>query len=249
MDRPAKMSEIVARSIVHDIVDRKLAPGTVLGSEKELLATYGVSRASLREALRYLEIQGFLATRSGPAGGPIVQVPTNEAMAKSMSLYFFVKGATLRELMDARVATESMMAGLAATHVKTGWTPTGEPSEAPALLSQSLAHQPGSYGPYHADQREDAIEFHRIVARLSYNRVLIASSEAMGELYNTRMAGLPVPKKLSSGIHAAHDQIASAILDGDADTASEAMAEHFRTYIAVWTKVCPWVMEEVVDWH
>src|SRR5207249_4894895 len=108
----------------------------------------------------FLEIQGFISTRSGPAGGPIVQVPTSESMAKSMSLYLFAKGATLRELMDARLAMESMMAGLAASHVRTGWTPSGEPSQAGRLLEQSLDHEPGTYAPYHADQRDDPLEFH-----------------------------------------------------------------------------------------
>jgi DNA-binding FadR family transcriptional regulator len=239
----------VARAIVHDIVNRKIASGTVLGSEKELLATYGVSRASLREALRFLEIQGFLSSRSGPAGGPIVQLPTSESIAKSMSLYFFVQGATLRELMDARLATESMMAGLAATHVRTGWTPTGEPSQAARLLEESLEHEPGTYAPYHADQRDDPLEFHHLVALLSYNNVLIATNGAMAELYNSRMAGLPVPKRVSAGVHTAHDRITRAILNGDADEASSAMSDHFRSYITLWTKVCPWVMEEVVDWH
>jgi DNA-binding FadR family transcriptional regulator len=243
------MSEMVARAIVHDIVRRRLQPGTVLGSERDLLAEYGVSRASFREALRFLEIQGFISTKSGPTGGPVVEVPTSEAFAKTMSLYFFVNGCTLRELMDARLATETMMAGLAASHVKSGHTPSGEPPEAPELLRRSLEHEKGVYGSVHPDRRHDPLDFHRLVARLSYNKVLITSGEAMGDLYTTRMAGLPVPQKISAGVPAAHQEIAQAIIDGDPDGASDAMRRHMNTYIDIWSRVCPWVMEELVDWH
>jgi DNA-binding FadR family transcriptional regulator len=247
--KPTKMSEMVARAIVHDIVRRRLEPGTVLGSEKDLLAEYGVSRASFREALRFLEIQGFISTKSGPTGGPVVEMPTSEAFAKTMSLYFFVHGCTLRELMDARLATESMMAGLAASYVKSGHMPTGEPPEAPELLRRSLEHEKGGYGGVHPDRRHDPLDFHRLVARLSYNKVLITSSEAMGDLYTTRMAGLPVPAKIAASVPDAHTVIANAIIAGDAEAATEAMRDHLRSYIDIWSRVCPWVMEEFVDWQ
>jgi DNA-binding FadR family transcriptional regulator len=71
----------------------------------------------------------------------------------------------------------------------------------------------------------------------------------MGDLYTTRMAGLPVPAKISSGVLDAHQEIADAIIAGDAERASEAMSAHLRSYIDIWSRVCPWVMEELVDWH
>jgi DNA-binding FadR family transcriptional regulator len=68
--RTAKVSEIIAREIVHD--SRGLPPGTMLPSEAKLLERYQVGRTSLREALRVLEMQGLIVIRPGPGGGPML---------------------------------------------------------------------------------------------------------------------------------------------------------------------------------
>src|SRR4051812_18011504 len=70
--RPLKTSEIVARDVVRDISNGGLQPGDGLPSESAMLEQYGVSRESLREGLRLLEVQGLIRIRRGPGGGPIV---------------------------------------------------------------------------------------------------------------------------------------------------------------------------------
>ncbi len=70
--RPLKTSERVARDIVHDIAVQRLQPGDALPAEADMIGQYGVSRESLREALRLLEVQGLIAIRRGPGGGPTV---------------------------------------------------------------------------------------------------------------------------------------------------------------------------------
>ena len=68
--RADKVSEVVARAIVHDIVSRGLEPGATLPSEAVMLARFQVGRASLREALRILEVHGLITIKPGPGGGP-----------------------------------------------------------------------------------------------------------------------------------------------------------------------------------
>src|SRR3954469_3261027 len=70
--RAAKTSELVALDIVRDIVARRLKPGDRLPREAELVEQYGVSRTSLREALRLLEVQGLISIRPGPGMGTLV---------------------------------------------------------------------------------------------------------------------------------------------------------------------------------
>src|ERR1700689_1242920 len=70
--RSGKISQTIARNILDDIVVRQLPPGTMLSSEAGMLARYGVGRASLREALRILEIHGLIKIKPGPRGGPVV---------------------------------------------------------------------------------------------------------------------------------------------------------------------------------
>src|SRR6478736_4725215 len=66
--RAEKVSEVVARSIVQDIASRELQPGTMLPPESVMLERYRVGRASLREGLRILEIQGLITIKPGPGG-------------------------------------------------------------------------------------------------------------------------------------------------------------------------------------
>ena len=68
--RTVKASERVAQEIVRDIVRRGLETGDRLPLEAAMVEEYGVSRTSLREALRLLEVQGLISLKPGPGGGP-----------------------------------------------------------------------------------------------------------------------------------------------------------------------------------
>src|SRR3954466_6485404 len=70
--RTTKVSESVAWQILHDIAANDLPPETKLPPESEMLETYRVGRASLREGLRLLEVAGIIVIRPGPRGGPMV---------------------------------------------------------------------------------------------------------------------------------------------------------------------------------
>ena len=76
--RVLKTSELIAREIILDITGRGLKEGDALPSEAQMLRHYEVGRASLREALRLLEVQGLVRIRTGARGGPVVGAATAE---------------------------------------------------------------------------------------------------------------------------------------------------------------------------
>ena len=94
--RNLKTSEIVALDIVRDIVGRALKPGDRLPLEAEMLVQYGVSRSSLREALRLLETQGLIKIRPGPGAGTIVAEPSPRNLGRTMTLYFHLANVSYR---------------------------------------------------------------------------------------------------------------------------------------------------------
>ena len=79
-----------------------------------MLEKYQVGRASLREALRILEVQGIIAIRPGPGGGPMVAPFDSMNFARMTTLYLHLVGATYREVLEARIIMEPVMARLAA---------------------------------------------------------------------------------------------------------------------------------------
>ena len=114
-ERADKISEVLARQIVRDIARNRLEPGVMLPPEAVMLRSLGVGRASLREALRILEVYGLIKIRPGPGGGPIVHAPTSREFARAATFYFNLHRATLRDLLEARRCLDPLVARLAAT--------------------------------------------------------------------------------------------------------------------------------------
>ena len=112
-----KTAEVVAFAMVRYIVDHGMRFGDRLPSESEMLAHYQVSRESLREALRLLEAQGIVSIRRGPSGGPVVGRAETANLARTLTLYFQLAGATYEELLQAWRMLEPLAAELAAGNV------------------------------------------------------------------------------------------------------------------------------------
>ena len=107
--------------IQREVVERNLQPGDVLGSEAVMLARFGVGRASLREALRILENHGVIRIKPGPGGGPVVNEVTSDDWGRAMTIHLHSAQATFRDLLEARVIMEPVVARLAASRL----TPEG----------------------------------------------------------------------------------------------------------------------------
>lgn len=101
-----KKPEIVADQIEQTIVGQSWEPGDLFGSEVELIARYGVSRAVFREAVRPLEHHGLAEMRRGLHGGLFIRQPDPEPVAKAMAVYLDFEKVEPRQLDDARLAIE-----------------------------------------------------------------------------------------------------------------------------------------------
>ena len=100
--RSERASTRVARNIVSDIQQRQLPPGAKLDSEHVMVEKQAASRATVREALRYLELQGALTMKAGPGGGPVVNEPGVDHLAGALSLQLQFANATFRTVLQAR---------------------------------------------------------------------------------------------------------------------------------------------------
>jgi len=104
----------VARDIVGDIQARSLRPGTKLDPEHVMIQKFGVSRATVREALRFLELQGTLRIKAGPGGGPVVSVPDTDNLTSAISLQLQFANASFKAILDARRSVYSSLVAEAA---------------------------------------------------------------------------------------------------------------------------------------
>ena len=114
----AKRASKVADQIIKDVIAGGWQVGQILGSEAELLASYQVSRAVFREAVRLVEHQQVARTRRGPGGGLVVTEPTVDAVIDAVVLYLYRAEARLDEVFEARLVLEDIAAGLAPTRLE-----------------------------------------------------------------------------------------------------------------------------------
>ncbi len=107
----------VARRITRTVVTENLQPGDLVGTESELIARAGVSRALLREAVRLLEHHHIARMRRGPGGGLFVMAPSADAVTETAAIYLARHGMQLSELAELRTGVEVATAGLAAQRI------------------------------------------------------------------------------------------------------------------------------------
>lgn len=237
--RGRKISEMLARRIVEQIVSRRLKPGDVLPAEASMIRTYGVGRATLREALRLLEVQGLIWVKPGPGGGPVLAELTPRHFGDMAKLHLHMGRATYREVLDARLAIEPLMARLAAeAQDKAGL------AELRRVLEQADA----------SDIQDDEVyqtmswEFHATVASISGNAVLDLLGEALKEVYDSKIRATLMPKRRRVEVREIHRAIGLAIIEGRGADAEHLMREHMVEYAALSVRRSPALLDEVVAW-
>lgn len=127
--RVPKAAELIARQIRSDILRNDLSDGASLPLEAQLILQYGVSRPTIREALRILESEGLIALQRGARGGAKVQPFDGTMVARSTGFFLQAMGATIGDVYLARTLIEPEAAKLAAD---------AHPAEATAALRQAL---------------------------------------------------------------------------------------------------------------
>ena len=209
--RRNKVYEEVAKQIERLIV-KKLKPGDKLPSERELADMLQVSRSSIRDAIRSLELVGLVEPRQG--AGTIVRESATEPFANALER----KQKLVTELLDFRKMLEPPLAARAATHAS-----TEEMSEMEEILERQEEKQDRG----EVTIVEDA-EFHYSVALASGNSVVLKVIDILMDLLrDTRERSLQLrgrPQKSLAG----HKKILMAIKRRDAEAAKSAMRRHIE---------------------
>lgn len=233
--RTQKASERVALQIVRDIVSRGLGKGDRLPLEANMVEEYGVSRASLREAMRLLEVQGLISLKPGPGGGPVIGVVSPANLARTEALYFHLAGATYGQLLATQVLLEPICAGLAARH----------PERADRLAPFLDEVDPEDLPAYRA-QTEG---FHDVVWGLADNPVLTLLTRSITHLVTDHVVATMDPVELRPSILVEHVELARVIADGDEMDARRLMAAHFEAQHDYYRKNWPARLTDLIEWR
>lgn len=113
-----KASALIAADLRRRIVTGALAPGQTLPSETSLMAEFGVSRPTLREAFRILEAEAIITVVRGPKGGAKVLEPDGSMAARYTGTLLQYQGTPLSDVYQARTEIEVSAVGMIASGAK-----------------------------------------------------------------------------------------------------------------------------------
>jgi GntR family transcriptional repressor for pyruvate dehydrogenase complex len=226
-------SEQIATQIRRYLEERHLQPGDRLGTEQELADEFGVSRPTLREALRLLSASQLIRVGRGRAGGIFVARTPSEGMSRNLSesiaLMLAADNVSMDQLLDARLFLEVPLAGRAALHA----TPEVV-ARLEAAVQAATDHQPGTE-PFNAADTT----FHQVLAEAAGNDVLRSLT---GWILEVLQPSLIV--HISEGVDAAtvldqHRAILRAVRRGQQSAAERAMRAHIEYLIDVLHRLEP----------
>src|SRR3954449_2449078 len=165
-----KQYEVVAERLLERVVDGDLQPGARLPNEAALASDFGVSRATVREALRVLAAQNLIRTSKGAGGGSYVTLPSvtgvSDFVESSIRILSDADDVTLAELLEARELLEVPAARLSALRC----------SEAEVeRLRESIPDEPLRMGP--GKQFTYNKDFHQLVIDGCRNSLLAIAAQ------------------------------------------------------------------------
>lgn len=219
-----KAADVLAHALREKILKGDLHAGMELPAERELGAQAGLSRATVREALRILEGEGLIETRLGRRGGSTVLQPSTEPIERSVGI--FIRGLRIRmeSVLQTRHAIEPAAARYAATHR------TDEDLE---LLEQCHRRlEEAAFGDDIHAYVQANLEWHVQVVRSSHNELLIAFIAAVSKAVyiDSDIEGFSSPEVRNAVIRA-HRRVMDAIRERDGEAAARRMGRHVHAYI------------------
>lgn len=215
-----KASGVLATALRERILSGEIAEGEALPSERDLVEQAKLSRATVREALRILEVQGLLTIKQGRTGGAFVRRPGSQAVADSVEL--LVRGGTVRltALHETREAVEPFCASLAARSRTDA--DLAELDEANGLIRDA--------GDVTAFLRAN-VRWHVAVARASHNELLSGFMQAISEaIFAATAIEDFITSEVRTAAFRAHEVIADAIRSGDPEAAQRRMLRHVHGF-------------------
>ncbi|MEC3860647.1 FCD domain-containing protein [Mesobacterium sp. TK19101] len=215
----------VADEIKQWVVERDLKQGDKLPNESEMITLFAVSKGTVREAMRILEAQGLIVTRTGPGGGSFVGKVSADRAKSLLANYFYFQDLSLADIYQMRRVLEPEMAASLAGHLT------------PAQLDelQALAERyptPARSADEEKEQHIASLEFHARLSDFSGNRlmgfVIAFMARILTDLTVYRRLYDPPNLQLWQRGRDHQLRLVDALRRGDADAARATMASHME---------------------
>ena len=213
--------EVLASALRDRILSGELAEGVLLPPERLLVEQTRLSRATVRESLRILQLQGLIVRRPGRSGGSVVARPATQDVIRWLDVYLQGRRLETGVLLEVREIIEPWCAALAAERR------TDEDLAALDTWNAELKQRVDDLPAY----LKINVAWHTAVAEASHNEILAALMHALslGVLRQTSSERFNTAEVRATAVRA-HQLITDAIRARDAETAQRRMERHVRGF-------------------
>ena len=214
--RVNRISQNIVQQIRETIISGRLKPGDRLPSEKDLATEFGVSKASLREALRALEALGMIEVKQGMGGGAFVTEVDLETARNNMFNYIFFQNPSIGEFTQLRNFIEPQVAKIAALKCTQADLD---------YLEDNLnrTRETMDSGPFYY---ELDTKFHHRIAQISGNRLICFVIDSLKNAIVQIKLQLELDRDFSIQVYKAHMRIFDALRKRDPEQARAEMHRH-----------------------
>lgn len=223
MDTKSEKNEKAYEKVIHyvkeEIASGNRKRGERLPSERDLAELLGVSRNSVREAMRTLSLMGFISSVHG--GGNFISCNLEQNLGETLRIMLMMGETNYLQVSQLRRALESETARLAAGHILPRQT-----AKLAELVSR-MREEPDAEKASLLDQK-----FHTILCEAAGNKLLYAIFMAMlstiNDFISTMYVRIVQDAAQAEELHRAHEKLVEALSCNDAEGAVTAIQEHFE---------------------
>lgn len=208
----SKISDQIIDQIRDAVLSGKLKPGKRLASEKELADQFGVSKATMREALRVLEVMGLIEMRKGTSGGIFIAEVGMRTTIHSIINFLHFQSVSIREITTLRYLIEPTVSRIAA-------------SKATDSDIQNLEKILEGNHPETDNVVSKEIGFHRYLARMAENTLLILIVDFVDNLLESIKSKAKLSPDFYQDIQKSHQKILDCLIKKDGPGAALAMTQ------------------------
>jgi GntR family transcriptional repressor for pyruvate dehydrogenase complex len=200
--RTHKISDQIIEQIRNAILSGRFKPGNKVASEKELMSEFGVSKATLREALRVLEGMGLVEIKKGISGGVFIAEVDMKTTISGIINFLHFKTVSIKDITMIRYLLEPPVAQIAASRIQ---------PEDIFKLENMIVEQPAV--PQTIFSKE--IGFHRYLARMTENPILILVMDFIDNILNDVKFQLDPGAEFYHNVAKAHQAILECLRQKD----------------------------------
>lgn len=203
----------------HAILSGALQPGQALPAEKDLITKLGVSKHTLREALRALEAMGMITIKRGAKGGPVVKRVDIETARASILNFLYFNDVNTQNLSEVRKIIE--------VYVVRDFTKNLTDESKKALL-EANERCLKKFNPLKLQGIEELVAFHILIARHTGNPIIELILDFANNLLVDLNRYLKPGEEFKQMVHQGRQKVVDAIVSGDPDAAAECMLQHIN---------------------